>query len=172
MYTGFWFKPCLSRSSSKYRGCVITTLVLRWKFKSSICHSEGTNVTVRIKRSEMRLRLDSYVATMLLLWMTKGWGHPHPNGIMTIGIFEYSITQTKFGYHRAICTISSQRDIIDKGDIIVISLRQSRNITLIVYDSCTYIKKLIKEIHRALCASGERVCARTRLFLLYILCII
>ena len=47
---------------------------------------------------------------------------------MTIGIFEYSITQTKFGYHRAICTISSQRDIIAKGDIIVISLRRSRNI--------------------------------------------
>ena len=54
----------------------------------------------------------------LTLWMTKGWGHPHPNGIMTIGIFEYSITQTKFGYHRAICTISSQRDIIAFGDII------------------------------------------------------
>ena len=27
----------------------------------------GNEVTVRIKRSEMRLRLDSYVATMLLL---------------------------------------------------------------------------------------------------------
>lgn len=37
---------------------------------------------------------------------------------MTIGIFEYSITQTKFGYHRAICTISSQSDIIATSDII------------------------------------------------------
>ena len=128
MYTGFWFKSCLSHYSSIYRGLIMTVLKRWWKFKSPICHSEGTNVTVRIKRSEMRLRLDSYVATMLLLWMTKGWGHPHPNGIMTIGIFEYSITQTKFGYHRAICTISSQRDIIAKGDIIVISLRRSRNI--------------------------------------------
>ena len=32
--------------------------------------------------------------------------------------------------------------------------------------------KLIKETHRALCAAGERVCVRTRLYLLYILCII
>ena len=34
------------------------------------------------------------------------------------------------------------------------------------------IKKLIKKMHRALCATGERVCVRTRLYLLYILCII
>ena len=56
----------------------------------------GNEVTVRIKRSEMRLRLDSYVATMLLLGMT-------------YGRFKYSATQTKFGYHRA-----KMHDIITK----------------------------------------------------------
>ena len=50
-------------------------------------------------------RLDSYVATMFLLGMT-------------YGIFKYSATQTKFGYHRANCTILSRRDIIALGDII------------------------------------------------------
>ena len=44
----------------------------------------GNEVTVRIKRSEMRLRLDSYVATMLLLWMTSGkqiWVFRNPNEV-------------------------------------------------------------------------------------------